>query len=122
MNGDVFLKEIGEKLDNELRQFKDEILKLSKEQIYENAYKIMSMQYINDLINEYVYKLSAIKIRSLLRQKDILERIYYEWMKEPFVEEGDLNVCIKQFIERIGMEDEYGKISMYEKFSAWRMA
>lgn len=118
MNGNRLLEEVGENLITELRQFKDETLKLSKEQVYENAYKIMAMQYIYDQLVDYLYHLSDLEIGCLLGQKDVLERIYYEWMKESLVEEGDLNECIKQFVERIGKEKIYGETGKHEKFIA----
>lgn len=115
MNGSTFMKEIEEALASELGEFKDETLKLSKEQVYENAYRIMAMQYIYDQLVEYMYHLSDMEICSLIGQKDILERIYCEWMKEPMVEEEDLNECIKQFVEKIVKEESYGEAGKYKK-------
>lgn len=118
MNGNIFLKEVGENLTAELKQFKDEMLKRPKEQIYEKAYKIMAMQYIYDQLTDYLYHLSDVEIGCLLGQKDILERIYYEWMEEPLIEEEDLNECIKQFVKRTEKEEIYGKTGEHEKFVA----
>lgn len=110
MNGNMF-EEVEKKLSVELLQFKEEVIQQSKEQIYEQAYKIMAMQYIYDLLIELLYDLTNMELGYLLLQKDILERIYYEWMKDSSVEENDLNVCIKNFVTQSEKENQYGKVS-----------
>ena len=114
------IKELEEKIIWELRCFKDETLKMSKEKVYDQAHKIMAMQYIYDQLIEYSYNLSTFDASRLLFQKDILERIYAAWMNGQYKDE-DLNVCIKKFVEMIRKEKLYGEISMYKKSIAWGM-
>ena len=108
-------KELQAKFLWELSCFKEEILKMSKEQVFNQSYKIMAMHYIHDQLIEYSYNLSTLEASHLLFQKDILERIYEAWMNEVHEEKEDLNVCIKKFVDMIGKEELYGEVSMYKK-------
>ncbi len=99
----LFYKKIAE----ELRMFKETTLKKTNEQIYNMAYIIMAMQYIHDKLVELGDGLSVNDLENVVCHKDLLDLIYYEWMKDSLVEEEDMDVCVRMVIGRLKEDTEW---------------
>lgn len=71
-------EELIKKLDEEYKKFLEELREEPFETIIEKSYEIMSKQEIKDYI-EY-QNLDERKIKALLKQDEILEDFYDEWL------------------------------------------
>lgn len=80
MNNERLNNELYNKLEKELNNFKEEILKLNKEEIYDNAYEIIVKKEFLDMIcgkNNYTRG----ELKALLNESNILQKLYNEWLK-----------------------------------------
>ena len=79
---DIIRRLFCRKLYNEYLQFKRELLRQSKEEIFGSAYRIDIMISIYEILLEKAESLPERVLWVLLIQPDILERFYAEWMKK----------------------------------------
>lgn len=69
-----------QKIENDFKEFEDEMLSLPAKEIYEQAYKT---SYINELYDFLlgVYEFSEREVKTILAFKgNILEQMYEEWI------------------------------------------
>lgn len=98
-------KEIQPKLENklstELKNYKTELLKDSKNEIFEHSYQTTIKEEIKNFILEISTQLSINDLESLYNTKDILNVIYDEWLKYDSPFSTDLENCIFESVEHI---------------------
>ena len=76
--GEMFCK----KLHEECTEFKHEIMRKSKVEIFGEAYKIDSIINIYEILLEKAGQLSDTLLWILIQQLDILELFYERWLKK----------------------------------------
>ncbi len=98
-------KEIQPKLENklstELKNYKTELLKDSKNEIFEHSYQTTIKEEIKNFILEISTQLSINDLESLYNTKDILNTIYDDWLKYDSPFSTDLENCIFESVEHI---------------------
>lgn len=98
-------KEIQPKLENklntELKNYKTELLKDSKNEIFEHSYQTTIKEEIKNFVLEISTQLSINDLESLYNTKDILNTIYDDWIKYDSPFSTDLENCIFESVEHI---------------------
>lgn len=67
------------KVEQELKTFKEELQEKPPIQIIENSYKLVCMEEIKDYLSEREY--SKFELKTLLKRPDLLEECYDDWLK-----------------------------------------
>ena len=89
------------KLNIELKNYKTELLKDSKNEIFEHSYQTTIKEEIKNFILEISTQLSINDLESLYNTKDILNTIYDDWLKYDSPFSTDLENCIFESVEHI---------------------
>lgn len=71
-----------EKLNGEYRAFKERILSLSKEEIFDRSYEIDTMKNLHDILSDKIEDMDDTKVKELLGLEGILYLLYDRWMKQ----------------------------------------
>lgn len=88
-----------EKIDNELESFEQEMLKLSKKDLYDSAYKIFTIDNICCLLKTITDK---DHVERLSKIDNISEFIYCEYLKTDTSEVEDFNYIIGEIMTELG--------------------
>lgn len=83
-------------LENEFEELKREILKKSKEEIFESAYEITSKEEIKD--NLKYMNLHRAEKEMLILQDDILNEFYHDWLDDDTPLGDSMKPCIEESI------------------------
>ena len=83
-------------LDDEFEEFQKEILKKSKEEIFESAYEITSKEEIKDIL-KYM-NLHRAEKEMLILQDDILNEFYHDWLDDDTPLGDSMKPCIEESI------------------------
>lgn len=90
MNREQLQNVFQQKIHNELKIFRCQILQESKEIILESAYKIICMTSIYEAFIEYSYKMSVNELQDYIQIWGLLEYVYSEWLKHSDTQEHSL--------------------------------
>lgn len=119
------------KLKNELQLFQVEIMSGEPEVIYENAFRITSVNTIYQILKHKAYSLNADVIVRLMMMPDVLMYLYELWIKEEdfeymeierFIDENILSIKVPLKITRERNDVFYEKISRCANYIKKRMA
>ena len=69
------------KMTDEYQNFKTDMLFLSKEEIYANAYKIDIIINMYEILVDMANKMKSCEFKKLLERSEVLELLYEEWLK-----------------------------------------
>ncbi len=89
------------KLNTELKNYKTELLKGSKNDILEHSYQTTIKEEIKNFIFEISAHLNSNELQSLYNTKDILNSIYNDWINYDSPFSTDLENCIFESVEHI---------------------
>ena len=89
------------KLNDELKNYRTELLKDCKEEIFEHSYQTTTKEEIKNFIIEISSNLSINDLDALWHTKDILNVIYNDWLKYDSPFSTDLENCIFESVEHI---------------------
>lgn len=82
------------KISEELEGFKEEALKLEREEIFSIAYRIDSMICIYETLAEHSGELGEEELKRWVQEEGILQPLYQRWLKSPAPqEELEHSVC-----------------------------
>ncbi len=83
-------------LEAEFKEFKNGLMKKSKEEIFDSAYEITAKQEIKDEL-KYM-KLHRAEIEMLILQDDILNEFYHDWLDDDTPLGESMQPCIEESI------------------------
>lgn len=89
------------KINEEFKNYKNQLLKETKENIFEQSYQTNIKEEIKDFIFEISTQLSINDLESLYNTKDILNILYNDWLKYDSPFSTDLENCIFESVENI---------------------
>ncbi len=89
------------KLNEEFKNYKNQLLKETKENIFEQSYQTNIKEEIKDFIFEISTQLSINDLESLYNTKDILNILYNDWLKYDSPFSTYLENCIFESVENI---------------------
>lgn len=89
------------KLNEEFKNYKIQLLKENKENIFEKSYQTTTKEEIKNFIFEISTNLSINDLEALYHTKDILNVIYDDWLKYDSPFSTDLENCIFESVEHI---------------------
>lgn len=88
MNEEGYRKKLWEKVNKDYEKFKKEQLKDTKENIFNNAYKIAMLNDFTEMCNPYYKCLSLDEVKTLLKEKSPAQTLYKFYLK---TESGSIN-------------------------------
>ena len=89
------------KLNEECNNYKNQIFKESKENIFLNSYKTTIKEEIKNFILAISTQLSVSDLESLYNTKDILNILYDDWLKYDSPFSTDLENCVFDSVEKV---------------------
>ena len=96
------------KLDNELKEFHENLLEKGKEEILNYAYEITVKEHIKDILKEM--NLHEVEKEVLFLRDDLLAELYQDWLhydatlKEPITDSVDKS--ISTILRNLGIKNE----------------
>lgn len=96
------------KLDNELKEFHENLLEKGKEEILNSAYEITVKKQIKDILKEM--NLHEVEKEVLFLRDDLLAELYQDWLhydatlKEPITDSVDKS--ISTILRNLGIKNE----------------
>ena len=92
-----------EKMEDELKNYEQELLKMQPKEIIENAYQYtVKSEFISQIKEK---NLDEDEIKSLLREKDLLSQFYEDWRNADAQLGEILSYKMDDTIETINIED-----------------
>ena len=79
-----------QKISRELEEFKEEALRMGKEEIFSIAYRIDCMTRIYEMLAEHSGDLGEEELKRCIQEEGLLQSLYQRWLKSPAPQEGDL--------------------------------
>lgn len=79
-----------QKIHNELKIFRCQILQEPKEMILESAYKVVCMTQIYEAFLQHSYQMSIEELKKYIQVWGLLEYVFSEWLKNPDTQEHSL--------------------------------
>lgn len=97
INDEIDLEsKLANKLDRELKNFKNELKKLPKSKIIDKAYELVSKEEIKDnLINMPLYDKEK---EMLFLQDDVLNEFYHDWLDSDMPLGDSMKECVEESI------------------------
>ena len=90
------------KLEQEYKDFCERMKQKTKEELIQSAYEIVVKEEIRDEIKNYT-NLDSFKLKALIKHRDIIDEIYWQWKKEDSrlgeVLENSINETIEIIVE-----------------------
>ncbi|MBQ9298826.1 MAG: DUF3848 domain-containing protein [Clostridia bacterium] len=79
MENEEKYKELSDKLEQELNEYKDFLKTKTPDEIIENSYKLVCMMGIQEYML-YSREYSKVELKTLLKSRNILEECYQTWL------------------------------------------
>lgn len=87
---------LANKLDRELKKFKNELKKLPKSKVIDKAYELVSKEELKDnLINMPLYDKEK---EMLFLQDDVLNEFYHDWLDSDIPLGNSMKECVEESI------------------------
>ncbi len=94
------------KISEELEGFKEEALRLEKEEIFSIVYRIDSMIRIYETLAEHSGELGEEELKRCVQEEGILQSLYQRWLKSPAPQEEELEHSVCSGIKEICRDAE----------------
>ncbi len=79
-----------QKIGRELEEFKEEALRMGKEEIFSIACRIDCMIRIYEMLAEHSGEFGEEELRRCIHEEGLLQSLYQKWLKSPALQEGEL--------------------------------
>lgn len=88
-------KKLKENLEKEYQRFKEEMLMLSKEELFENSYRIEIMKSLYRILQGMVEEMAEDKVMLLSRKTNPLGHLFQCWLSIDDCYDMELKACVE---------------------------